>query len=92
MGSSYWGFEDAGVVPDIGKGVRLVNPCIVELPIILTHSDLQYLVTMAKSIGNGYPLAAVVTTPGIVVCIVSFCTKTKRLLILKMIEFLIKSL
>ncbi|CAB4032191.1 alanine--glyoxylate aminotransferase 2, mitochondrial-like, partial [Paramuricea clavata] len=39
LGSSFWSFEDAGVVPDI--------------------------VTMAKSIGNGYPLAAVVTTPEI---------------------------
>lgn len=39
LGTSYWGFQDAGVTPDI--------------------------VTMAKSIGNGYPLAAVVTTPEI---------------------------
>jgi alanine-glyoxylate transaminase / (R)-3-amino-2-methylpropionate-pyruvate transaminase len=38
-GTSYWGFENHGVVPDI--------------------------VTMAKGIGNGVPLAAVVTTPEI---------------------------
>lgn len=38
-GSHYWGFETAGVLPDI--------------------------VTMAKGIGNGLPLAAVVTTPEI---------------------------
>ena len=38
-GSHYWGFQTAGVVPDI--------------------------VTMAKGIGNGLPLAAVVTTPEI---------------------------
>jgi len=39
VGSSFWGFELQGVVPDI--------------------------VTMGKPIGNGYPLAAVVTTPEI---------------------------
>ena len=39
MGSHFWGFERAGVMPDI--------------------------VTMAKGIGNGFPLAAVVTTPEI---------------------------
>ncbi len=38
-GSSFWAFEDHGVVPDI--------------------------VTMGKPIGNGHPLAAVVTTPEI---------------------------
>lgn len=38
-GTSYWGFENHGVVPDI--------------------------VTMAKGIGDGVPLAAVVTTPAI---------------------------
>ncbi|KAK9792977.1 hypothetical protein WJX73_005834 [Symbiochloris irregularis] len=38
-GSDYWGFQNAGVQPDI--------------------------VTMAKGIGNGLPLAAVVTTPEI---------------------------
>ena len=38
-GSSFWGFENHGVTPDI--------------------------VTMAKGIGNGAPLAAVVTTPEI---------------------------
>uniref|UniRef100_A0A383WHZ5 alanine--glyoxylate transaminase n=1 Tax=Tetradesmus obliquus TaxID=3088 RepID=A0A383WHZ5_TETOB len=38
-GSAFWGFENAGVMPDI--------------------------VTMAKGIGNGLPLAAVVTTPEI---------------------------
>ena len=31
----------------------------------------MFLVTMAKSIGNGYPLAAVVTTPGIYLVISS---------------------
>ena len=36
LGTHYWGFEEAGVSPDI--------------------------VTMAKGIGNGFPLAAVVTT------------------------------
>ncbi len=36
LGSSFWGFEDQGVIPDI--------------------------VTMGKPIGNGHPLAAVVTT------------------------------
>lgn len=39
LGSHFWGFEAAGVMPDI--------------------------VTMAKSIGNGFPMAAVVTTPAI---------------------------
>ncbi|XP_064398530.1 alanine--glyoxylate aminotransferase 2, mitochondrial-like [Halichondria panicea] len=39
LGSHFWGFEAAGVTPDI--------------------------VTMAKGIGNGFPLAAVVTTPEI---------------------------
>ncbi|KAL6773797.1 AGT2 [Auxenochlorella protothecoides x Auxenochlorella symbiontica] len=38
-GSNYWGFQNAGVTPDI--------------------------VTMAKGIGNGLPLGAVVTTPEI---------------------------
>jgi len=38
-GTHYWGFEGAGLKPDI--------------------------VTMAKGIGNGFPLAAVVTTPEI---------------------------
>lgn len=38
-GSSYWGFQNQGVIPDI--------------------------VTMAKGIGNGLPLGAVVTTPEI---------------------------
>jgi alanine-glyoxylate transaminase/(R)-3-amino-2-methylpropionate-pyruvate transaminase len=38
-GSAFWGFQNAGVMPDI--------------------------VTMAKGIGNGLPLAAVVTTPEI---------------------------
>eukprot|EP01135_Chromosphaera_perkinsii_P001959 Nk52_evm6s215 gene=Nk52_evmTU6s215 len=36
LGTHYWGFEEAGVSPDI--------------------------VTMAKGIGNGFPLAAVITT------------------------------
>ena len=39
VGSSFWGFQTQGVVPDI--------------------------VTMGKPIGNGHPLAAVVTTPEI---------------------------
>ncbi|HUQ79856.1 MAG TPA: aminotransferase class III-fold pyridoxal phosphate-dependent enzyme [Gemmatimonadaceae bacterium] len=39
MGTSFWAFEDQGVVPDI--------------------------VVLGKPLGNGYPLAAVVTTPGI---------------------------
>ncbi|KAK7114554.1 alanine--glyoxylate aminotransferase 2, mitochondrial-like [Littorina saxatilis] len=39
LGSHYWGFEAAGVVPD--------------------------MVTMAKGMGNGYPMGAVVTTPEI---------------------------
>lgn len=38
-GTNYWGFQNAGVMPDI--------------------------VTMAKGIGNGAPLAAVITTPQI---------------------------
>jgi 4-aminobutyrate aminotransferase-like enzyme len=39
LGDHYWGFQDAGVVPDI--------------------------VTMGKPLGDGHPLAAVVTTPAI---------------------------
>jgi 4-aminobutyrate aminotransferase-like enzyme len=39
LGDHYWGFQDAGVVPDI--------------------------VTMGKPLGDGHPLAAVVTTAGI---------------------------
>ena len=39
LGDHYWGFQDAGVVPDI--------------------------VTMGKPLGDGHPLAAVVTTPEI---------------------------
>ena len=39
MGTSFWAFEDQGVVPDI--------------------------VVMGKPLGNGHPIGAVVTTPGI---------------------------
>eukprot|EP00356_Strombidium_inclinatum_P007363 CAMPEP_0170491964 /NCGR_PEP_ID=MMETSP0208-20121228/11428_1 /TAXON_ID=197538 /ORGANISM="Strombidium inclinatum, Strain S3" /LENGTH=452 /DNA_ID=CAMNT_0010767625 /DNA_START=11 /DNA_END=1369 /DNA_ORIENTATION=- len=50
LGSHYWGFEEAGVVPDI--------------------------VTMAKQIGNGFPLAAVACSSKIVQPFEKLCFTT----------------
>jgi alanine-glyoxylate transaminase/(R)-3-amino-2-methylpropionate-pyruvate transaminase len=51
-GTNFWGFQNSGVIPDIGK---------IYLFMILFF----FLVTTAKGIGNGAPLAAVITTPKI---------------------------
>ena len=54
-GSHYWGFESHGVIPDIGKLILLS---------LMVRCLILFVVTLAKGIGNGYPLGAIVTTPG----------------------------
>jgi len=52
MGDKFWGFETHGVTPDIGESPN-------------RRMNALNAVTMAKGIGNGFPMGAVITSKAI---------------------------